>query len=91
MRCDTMRCDAGVMVRDLDEGEAGCVTGQVLTNFLAGEEEQPFEGQFNLDFNLPFDTVDKTLLNTFLRPDRRHHARVCEDIVIRPRTHWKGR
>jgi hypothetical protein len=34
------------------------VTGKALPNFLAGEEEQPLQGQFNLHLDLPFNTVD---------------------------------
>ena len=56
--------------------------GQALANLLAREEEQPCERQFNLDFMLLFNTVDHSLLDVFLRPDRWYHARVCEDVVI---------
>ena len=74
--CETMRCDAGggsIQCKDVDEKG-----GKVLTNFLAGEEEQPLEGEFNFDLDLLFNTGDHTLL----RPDRRHHTGVCENIVI---------
>ena len=33
------------------------VTRKVLTNFLAGEEEQPLEREFDLNLNLLFNTV----------------------------------
>ena len=49
-------------------------TKEALTNFLAWEEEQPLERQFNL----LFDTVD----HPSLRPGRWYHAGVCENIVI---------
>lgn len=61
------------------------VTRNVLTNFLAGEEEEPLERQFNLDFNLPFNTVDRVLLETLLHPDSWHHAWISENIVVGPR------
>ena len=82
--CETMRCDA-------DDGSIRCkvsakkeqaVRGKVLTNFLAGEEEEPLERQFDLDLDLPFNTVDNALLEALLGPDRRNHAGVCENIVV---------
>ena len=58
------------------------MTRKVLPNFLAGEEEQPLERQLDLHLELPFNTVDHMLLKSLLRPDRRCHAGVCEDIVV---------
>ena len=60
--------------------EKWAVTRKVLLDFFAGEEERPFRRQFNLDLDLLFDTIDEALL----RPDRQHHAGVCEDIVVLP-------
>ena len=62
--------------------EKWVVTKKVLPDFFAGEEEQPFQRQFNLDLDLLFDTIDDVLLEVLLRPDRWHHAGVCEDIVV---------
>ena len=62
--------------------EKWAVTKKVLPDFFAGEEEQPFQRQFNLDLDLLFDTIDDALLEALLRPDRWHHAGVCEDIVV---------
>jgi len=56
--------------------------GTSLADFLAGEEEQPLEGQFDLDFDLLFNTVNDVLLETLLRPDWWRHAGVGEDIVV---------
>ena len=50
--------------------ERDAVTRNVLPNFLAGEEEQSFERQLDLNLDLPFNTVDHTLLESHLRPDR---------------------
>ena len=66
------------------------VMRRVLLNFLVREEEEPLERQFDLHFNLLFDIVDYTPLETLLSPDRWCHAGVCKDIVMRPRTYWGG-
>ena len=86
--CDADDGDGGC--KDVGEKGAGC-DRTVLANFLAGEEEQPLEGQFNLDFNLLFNTVNGALLDTPLCPGGWHHAGVCENIVIRPRASWRGK
>jgi len=78
MRDNAMRCGCGCKA----PARGDAVTREVLSNFLAGEEEQPLEGQLDLDFELVFDTVDHSLLESLLRPDRRCHAGVCEDIVV---------
>jgi len=62
------------------------VTRRVLPNLLARKEEEPLERQFDLHFDLLFNTVDYAPLETLLRPDRWYHAGVCKDIVVRPRT-----
>ena len=62
-----------------------------LPNFLAGEEEQPLEGQFDLDLELVFDTVDHSLLESPLGPDRWCHAGVCETVVVGLRACWRRR
>ena len=66
----------------MSERRVQAVAGKALANFLAREEEQPLERQFNLHFNLLFNTVDYALLETPLRPDRWHHAGVCKNVVI---------
>jgi len=58
------------------------VTRKVLPNFLAREEEEPLERQFDLHFDLLLNTVDNLPLETLLRPDRWYHAGVCKNIVI---------
>ena len=58
--------------------EKWAVTKKFYWTFFAREEEQPFQRQFNLDLDLLFNTIDEALL----RPDRRHHAGVFDDIVV---------
>lgn len=77
-----IRCDGDMMKMMVQECAEQAVKGQVLANFLAGEEEEPLEGQFNLYLDLLFNTVDHLLLDTFLGSDWWDHARVCEDIII---------
>ena len=87
--CETMRCDAdddSIQRKDVGEKGPGC-DEKVLLNFLAREEEEHLEGQFDLHFDLLFDTVDYALLEIPLRPDRcQHHVGVCKNIAMRPRT-----
>ena len=82
----TRRCDTMQMMVQQDAtrlaNEKWAVTKNVSPDFFAREEEQPFQRQFNLDLDLLFDTINEALLEALLCPDRRHHAGVCEDIVV---------
>ena len=83
-----MRCDAddgSIHYEDVGEKGSGC-DKKVLLDFLAREQEEPLERQFDLHFDLLFDAVDYAPLETPLRPDRWYHAGVCKNIVIRPHT-----
>ena len=56
--CETMWCDAddgSIQCKDVDGKGPGC-DEKVLPNFLAREEEEPLERQFDLHFDLLFDT-----------------------------------
>lgn len=77
MQMMMVRKDARMLIK-----EEQAAIGQVLPNFLAGEKEQPLEREFNLDFDLLFDTTDNALLNALPRPDGWNHARICKDIVV---------
>jgi len=84
--CETTWCnadDGSIQCKDVSEKGPGC-DEKFLPNFLAREEEEPLERQFDHRFDLLFDAVDYAPLETPLRPDRWYHAGVCKNIVIQP-------
>ena len=86
--CETMRCDAddgSIQCKDVGGKGPGC-DEKSSTEPPCQERGRASERQFDLHFDLLFNTVDYAPLETLLRPDRWYHAGVCKDIVVRPRT-----
>jgi len=54
--------------------EKDVATREVLQTILAGEEEQPFNRQVNLNFKLMSNTIDHLFLKSLLCSDRQYSA-----------------